>query len=121
MEIRWTDPDLYAKRCSAHQGISFAAVIDADWRKAAPEGQWLSARQLPPTNWKVWIGIVGEHNGWAIGSTYRSPLGEYVSYAIHGSTAWSSAQTRTFFVGLLYIYAFSCASMPELVDRIELL
>jgi hypothetical protein len=40
-------------RCSA----------DADRRKADLEGQYLSARQLPPTNWKIWIGIGGEHDG----------------------------------------------------------
>jgi hypothetical protein len=44
-------------------GISFAAVLDADRRKAALEGQYLSARQLPPTNWKIWIGIIGERDG----------------------------------------------------------
>jgi len=44
-------------------GISSAAVLDADRPKAVLEGQYLSARQLPPTNWKIWIGIVDERDG----------------------------------------------------------
>ena len=62
-DLRWADPDLYAKRCSAHQAFHSPQVLDADRRKAAVEGQYLSARQLPPTNWKIWIGIIAERDG----------------------------------------------------------
>jgi hypothetical protein len=80
---------------------------------------WMTRQPLP--NWKIWIGNyrrgkwVGYwvHNALAIGE-------EYVSYSSEGAVARSNTQTTTFVVGQLYIHAFSCSSMPELVDKITL-
>jgi hypothetical protein len=80
---------------------------------------WMVRRPLK--NWKIWIGDYHRGNWVGYWIHLSLAIGEkYVSYSPDGAVARSNTQMTTFVVGQLYIHAFSCSSMPELVDRFNL-